>query len=199
MTTNAPAGWYTDPHHGAQLRYWDGLQWTGHVAPGGPPPAPVNVAPGHAGGAPASNQGRPRKKLGAGAIVAIVLGGLVVLTIAVGLIAAVAIPVFLNQQKQATEAAARADAHTLGVEIASFSVEAGTHPDVISDGTYYLLSSPGHDTVRVAMSEGVEFGEYVSDGYDYCVGTVVRHSDESAAHFSYTSDVGLKDVPCAGP
>ncbi len=34
----APPGWHPDPWAAAALRYWDGRQWTGHVAgmPGGP-------------------------------------------------------------------------------------------------------------------------------------------------------------------
>lgn len=40
MSTTAP-GWYPDPYGQAQLRYWDGSLWTGHVsgAPGRPAPA----------------------------------------------------------------------------------------------------------------------------------------------------------------
>ena len=36
----APPGWHPDPWAAAALRYWDGSQWTGHVAgmPGGPAP-----------------------------------------------------------------------------------------------------------------------------------------------------------------
>jgi hypothetical protein len=36
----APPGWHPDPWATAALRYWDGSQWTGHVAgmPGGPAP-----------------------------------------------------------------------------------------------------------------------------------------------------------------
>ena len=28
-----PAGWYDDPHDPAQLRYWDGVLWSGNVTP----------------------------------------------------------------------------------------------------------------------------------------------------------------------
>jgi Domain of unknown function (DUF4328)/Protein of unknown function (DUF2510) len=37
---DAPPGWHPDPWAAAALRYWDGRQWTGHVAgmPGGPAP-----------------------------------------------------------------------------------------------------------------------------------------------------------------
>jgi len=45
----APAGWFQDPEHRHQWRYWDGTAWTDHVAddgqqsraPLGAPPAPV--------------------------------------------------------------------------------------------------------------------------------------------------------------
>ena len=41
MTTTAP-GWHQDPSTPAQLRYWDGTQWTEHVAllPSAAQPAP---------------------------------------------------------------------------------------------------------------------------------------------------------------
>ena len=32
MTTQ-PAGWYDDPQDPSQLRYWDGVVWSGHVSP----------------------------------------------------------------------------------------------------------------------------------------------------------------------
>jgi colicin import membrane protein len=40
MTENAPAGWYPQPD-GTQ-RYWDGQQWTEHIAPGAGVSAPVS-------------------------------------------------------------------------------------------------------------------------------------------------------------
>jgi hypothetical protein len=35
MATTPPSGWYADPVDAMQWRYWDGQQWTGHVAPRG--------------------------------------------------------------------------------------------------------------------------------------------------------------------
>jgi len=32
---NAPAAWYADPAGRFELRYWDGSEWTEHVARGG--------------------------------------------------------------------------------------------------------------------------------------------------------------------
>src|SRR5690242_6343113 len=34
-TPSSPAGWYPDPTGGHQLRYFDGAQWTVHVADNG--------------------------------------------------------------------------------------------------------------------------------------------------------------------
>ena len=34
-TSNAPAAWYADPSGRYELRYWDGGEWTEHVARGG--------------------------------------------------------------------------------------------------------------------------------------------------------------------
>lgn len=42
MTTNLPlppAGWYDDPEHASAVRYWDGTQWTNHIAPTDGPPS----------------------------------------------------------------------------------------------------------------------------------------------------------------
>lgn len=47
-----PANWYPDPARRYQLRFWDGTQWTAHIATAGivgvepfPPPAPAPVLP----------------------------------------------------------------------------------------------------------------------------------------------------------
>ena len=34
---STPAGWYPDPSHHAQLRWWDGQRWTEHTHPAAPP------------------------------------------------------------------------------------------------------------------------------------------------------------------
>jgi hypothetical protein len=57
---NPPAGWFPDPWGVAEMRYWDGAQWTAHVhppaaqpaAPAAPPAAPAPVAATPSVGAP---------------------------------------------------------------------------------------------------------------------------------------------------
>src|SRR5688500_3826655 len=60
---NPPANWYPDPKGEAELRYWDGTQWTEHThsaqAPAQPAPAapPPSAAPAPQAPAPAASQG----------------------------------------------------------------------------------------------------------------------------------------------
>ncbi len=42
--SSVAAGWYSSPENPNQNRYWDGVQWTHHVAPAAPQPSP-SVAP----------------------------------------------------------------------------------------------------------------------------------------------------------
>jgi hypothetical protein len=42
--TDVPSGWYDDPEHPEQYRYWDGANWTDHRSPKKAPPAPSNDA-----------------------------------------------------------------------------------------------------------------------------------------------------------
>jgi type IV pilus assembly protein PilA len=69
---------------------------------------------------------------------------LLVVMIIIGLLAAIAVPVFLNQRKKAHDAATKADVTSLGKEIATYFVE-GTGPltltytpgqIALTDGTY---------------------------------------------------------------
>lgn len=61
------SGWFPDPFGRFQVRYWDGQQWTGHVATGGaqavdPPPPPPGVASVQAPLAPATPVGPPQPR-----------------------------------------------------------------------------------------------------------------------------------------
>ena len=64
MTEQAPANWYPDPFGRHEHRYWDGAQWTHHVASrgAGSIDPPVMTAPGTNSPAPAAARGDKRVK-----------------------------------------------------------------------------------------------------------------------------------------
>ena len=40
MSSTPEAGWFDDPEHPSQYRYWDGNEWTAHRSPKQSPPPP---------------------------------------------------------------------------------------------------------------------------------------------------------------
>ena len=67
---------------------------------------------------------------------------LLVVMIIIGILAAIAIPVFLNQRKKAQDSAAKADVSTLGKEIATYFVDNCQAPVVAAAAGRYTLSAP---------------------------------------------------------
>lgn len=91
MTTAQP-GWYPDPENPAGVRWYDGTTWTEHRGPAVAAAAPA-WSPQQAAWPPA-----PARSGSRGAIVAVcIVGGFFALMI----LAAIAIPVFLNQRAKA--------------------------------------------------------------------------------------------------
>ena len=68
---------------------------------------------------------------------------LLVVMIIIGILAAIAIPVFLSQRAKAQDSATKADASTVGKEIATFYVDGTTVPAITQvDGQYLLDGEP---------------------------------------------------------
>ncbi len=78
---------------------------------------------------------------------------LLVVMIIIGILAAIAIPVFLNQRKKAVDTAAKSDVSTLGKEIATYFVDGTGTPSV-------AVSATG------AVVTGVPIGHYAVNGTD---------------------------------
>ncbi len=81
---------------------------------------------------------------------------LLVVMIIIGILAAIAIPVFLNQRQKARDTAAKADVSTLGKEIATYFVDNTTAPSVATSGGRYLVNAA--DVGKV--SSGVTLVDY---------------------------------------
>jgi type II secretory pathway pseudopilin PulG len=172
------ANWYPDPQNPAALRYWDGTQWTSHVASA--------AGPGPAG---ASAQGK--SGMGVGAIIALSVGGVLLISMAI----AVIIPIFISQQRKATDLDAKADVSTIGLAIATHFVDSSQPPVITSNGEEYVLdgASPPYDTVQ--QSPGVEFGGFdASSNVDWCVW--VTAPEGQIGDFRYSAAGGLEEGRC---
>jgi type IV pilus assembly protein PilA len=129
---------------------------------------------------------------------------LLVVMIIIGILAAIAIPVFLNQRKKAVDTAAKADVSTLGKEIATYYVDGTTLLTTIgttatTDGRYYIGAS---DTVGDIgkMSSGVSAPTIKNDttvaaAQGWCVQVTVAGGTLTAV--SYSAAGGLVLGACA--
>jgi|SRR5690625_3663844 len=123
---------------------------------------------------------------------------LLVVIIIIGILAAIAIPLFLNQRKKAVDTAARSDAKNLGTELAAWYVDnSGAPPTITGDaGDRYTIG--GVDAGLV--SDNLEFGG--ADGtsnLDWCVQINILNSAGTLTSVSYSAEDGItNDGTCGG-
>ncbi|MBA3742086.1 prepilin-type N-terminal cleavage/methylation domain-containing protein [Sporichthya sp.] len=84
---------------------------------------------------------------------------LLVVIIIIGILAAIAIPIFLNQRKKATDASMKSDTRSIATQVETFYTDdqtypvalnistAGTAPTVLTVGTETVIMSPGNTPV----------------------------------------------------
>lgn len=96
---------------------------------------------------------------------------LLIVIIIMGILAAIAIPMFLNQRDKAKEAAVKGGVHNIELGIGSYGVDHGdTYPVtgavskatlVDADGSSYVDVWPENPWTGLDMAEGVGQGDYV--------------------------------------
>lgn len=122
---------------------------------------------------------------------------LLVVMIIIGILAAVAIPVFLNQREKARDTSTKADVSTAGKEIATYFVDGSgevTAAAVTADREL-ALSADGAELTRVKVSDGTELGgiEATSDS-DWCIW--LTNPDGDKKDFQYSAQGGLEQGKC---
>src|SRR5690625_1409130 len=128
---------------------------------------------------------------------------LLVVIIIIGILAAIAIPLFLNQRKKAEDSAAKADVSTLGTEIATWFVDA-KETDSLSiaaseDGEAWEATTGGEDgtTAKIAnRSANVEligtFSVTGANASDWCIAVKNDEGDKAKEPgFSHSAAKGL--------
>lgn len=129
---------------------------------------------------------------------------LLVVMIIIGILAAIAIPVFLNQRDKAKDTSAKADATTIGKDLASYYVD-GTAATTVSStaaGGTWKINDGTADVETGKLSAGnTATGKGVDDS-NWCV-KVVSGSTAGTVYFysstdGLTSGTGGSATACSG-
>ena len=122
---------------------------------------------------------------------------LLVVMIIIGILAAIAIPVFLSQRTKAQDSAAKADVSTIGKEVATYYVD-GTAAPVVTQSTAgrYLIGTDdiGKASKNVALTLTLgATGSFVG-ATKWCVD--VTNTEGSQKTFKYSARGGLSNGLC---
>lgn len=129
---------------------------------------------------------------------------LLVVMIIIGILAAIAIPVFLNQRKKAEDSAAKADVSTIGKEVATYFVD---NSNVTGLAVSKDAATPAHwqlsggalgaptDLGRASNNVVLATQNFTSAS-DWCVSVTNPNGDKAAAGFKYSAQGGLEEGTC---
>jgi len=138
---------------------------------------------------------------------------LLVVMIIIGILAAIAIPIFLSQRKKAEDSAAKADVSTLGKEVATWFVDNPALPVITVTGTvpnqeYNLAAAVAVDAAAAPVakignvSDNVVFGsltagDSTSPSTTWCVYVKNLAGDKAVTGYQYSAQGGLAEGNCA--
>lgn len=124
---------------------------------------------------------------------------LLVVMIIIGILSAIAIPVFLSQREKAQDSAAKADVSTLGKEIATYYVDSTTAPTIGGgSGSDYTIDteSVGNSSANVILTTPVTTAWTATT---WCVHVTNAEGDKATTAnggYSYSAANGLQNAAC---
>ncbi len=137
---------------------------------------------------------------------------LLVVMIIIGILAAIAIPVFLSQRKKAQDSAAKADVSTIGKEVATYYVDgvgstaSGAMAITQVAGRYVLnvtaaAGPPAVDAVtnqdlgKASANNVLDAQQFVDDTH-WCVSITNSKGDKAVTGYKYSAKGGLGTGTC---
>ena len=123
---------------------------------------------------------------------------LLVVMIIIGILAAIAVPVFLSQRAKAQDTAVKSDVTVLGKEIATWFVDNTTAPTLAVSGGFYTINNAGGTTNVGRVSNGVgsldQHYSATNPTTSWCVSLNNPKGDTKT--FKYTAIGGLQTGAC---
>ena len=128
---------------------------------------------------------------------------LLVVMIIIGILAAIAIPVFLNQRAKARDTSTKADVSTVGKEIATYFVDgtgvltisqaggAASGDLTLTDGTFSTVIKVSNGTALQAAAAGMTVA---NTSTVWCVG--LTNANGSQKTYKYSASGGLQAGSC---
>ncbi|WP_421733823.1 prepilin-type N-terminal cleavage/methylation domain-containing protein [Cellulomonas sp.] len=115
---------------------------------------------------------------------------LLVVIIIIGILAAIAIPVFLNQRKKAVDASIKSDLRTVANELETYATDAQAYPGAITGavGTITIPAPTGGTATTVKLSSGNTLN-VTGSSTEYCI-TGSNPKGSNTVGFNYDSDKG---------
>lgn len=130
---------------------------------------------------------------------------LLVVMIIIGILAAIAIPIFLNQRRKAEDSAAKADVSTLGKEIATWFIDNSNPPTLGVTNGQYFITDTDPDSLIGNQSNNVQLGSQTltaanggaASSQDWCVWVYNTQGDVAASQgYQYSAQGGLEAGSC---
>ena len=120
---------------------------------------------------------------------------LLVVMIIIGILAAIAIPVYLNQQKKAQDTATKSDITTVGQQVATYYVDNTAPPTLtITSGRYVLAGTDvGKASANVALAAT---DQHFTSATAWCVSLTNPQGDKAVAGYKYSAKNGLEEGTC---
>jgi len=123
---------------------------------------------------------------------------LLVVMIIIGILAAIAIPVFLSQRQKARDTSTKADISTIGKEIAAYWIDGTTAPSVTQAGGKGTDVTAAGSTIRVSTGTLVTASSATSIVSDTAWCVEATNADGKQKIYSYSADKGLRPGACTG-
>jgi prepilin-type N-terminal cleavage/methylation domain-containing protein len=126
---------------------------------------------------------------------------LLVVMIIIGILAAIAIPVFLNQRAKARDTSTKADVSTVGKEIATYFVDGtGTLTVTVAGNTATITddtAAPNTYTATEKLSKGTVLDSTANLGSDTTWCVAFSNPDGTSQNvWAYSADAGLHAGGC---